>query len=113
MLPMGGGHFAVYMRGSDEKPKVTWPLLRRVLTYARPYWPRIVAMLLLILATTALGLASPLIVRDLIDHALPNHDLNRLVQLAGLLLIIPAANGALNVAQRRLNSVVGEGVIYD
>jgi ATP-binding cassette subfamily B protein len=113
MLPAGGGHFATFIRGTDEKPQVSWRLLRRVLTYARPYWPSIAAMLLLILATTGLGLVSPLIIRQLIDHALPEQNLPQLGQMALLLLLIPAFNGGLNVLQRRLNAAVGEGVIYD
>ncbi len=113
MLTPGGGHFAVFVRGSDEHPKVTWLLLRRVLAYARPYRWRIVAMLLLILATTALGLSTPLIMRDLIDNTLPRADYGRLLTLALLLLFLLALNGGLSVVQRRLNSVVGEGVIYD
>jgi len=97
----------------DEKPKITWPLLLRVLTYARPYRWSLIGMLLLILASTGLSLLSPLILRDLIDKTIPAKDINRLVWLALALLVIPTVNGALSVVQRRLNSRVGEGVIYD
>jgi len=97
----------------DEKPKITWPLLLRVLTYARPYRWSLIGMLLLILASTGLSLLSPLILRDLIDKTIPAKDINRLVWLALALLVIPTINGALSVVQRRLNSRVGEGVIYD
>jgi ATP-binding cassette, subfamily B, bacterial len=97
----------------DERPKVTWALLRRVFTYAQPYRLHIAGMLVLILATTGLTLLTPLILRDLIDNAIPAGDLNRLLWLALALLAIPAANGIMNVVQRRVNSSVGEGVIYD
>ena len=109
----GGGHFMVFAQGTDKRPKVTWALLRRVLAYGRPYRGRIIAMLALILATTGLGLATPLILRDLIDRTLPQGDTRRLVGLALLLLAIPFASGLLNVVQRRLNAAVGEGVIFD
>ena len=62
----------------DEKPKVTWPLLKRVLHYARPYRWQIAGMLLLILTHTGLALLTPLILRDLIDHTIPHGDINRL-----------------------------------
>ena len=100
-------------RQTDEKPAITWPLLRRVLAYALPYRWQIIGMLLLILASTGLSLAVPLILRDLIDRAIPAQDTRRLLTLAGALLLIPALNGAMSVAQRRLNASVGEGVIYD
>ena len=110
MNPHGFGRLA---RQTDEKPAITWPLLRRVLAYALPYRWQIIGMLLLILASTGLSLAVPLILRDLIDNAIPAQDTRRLLTLAGALLLIPAFNGVMSVAQRRLNASVGEGVIYD
>ncbi|MBN1814490.1 MAG: ABC transporter ATP-binding protein [Anaerolineae bacterium] len=97
----------------DEKPEITWQLLKRVLHYAQPYRWLIASLLLLILANTGLMLLTPLILRDLIDNTIPSGNVNRLVLLALALLLIPALNGAINVAQRRVNSRVGEGVIYD
>jgi len=102
-----------YLRLPDEKPQLTWGLLRRVLGYARPYRWQIVGMLSMILVTTGLSLLTPLILRDLIDRTLPARNLPRLMALALALLLIPALTGALNVWQRRLNALVGEGVIYN
>jgi len=101
------------IQSPDERPRVTWALLRRVLTYGRPYRRHISGMLALILTGTGLTLLTPLILRDLIDRAIPAGDLNRLGLLALALLLIPGINGVINVAQRRLNATVGEGVIYD
>mgnify|MGYP000170982400 CR=1 FL=1 len=102
-----------YLSDTGEKPKVTRALIRRVLAYARPYRWQIFGMLLLILLHAGLNLLTPLILRDLIDRTIPARDLNRLIWLALALLFIPAAGGIMNVFQRRLNSWVGEGVIYD
>jgi len=108
----GGGWFQ-YMRSGDEKPKVTRELLLRVLTYARGYWWHIGGMLVTILLTTGLSLVTPLIFREMIDTVLPSKDLNQLAALALALLFLPIADGGIGVVQRRLNSTVGEGVIYD
>ena len=97
----------------DEKPKITRQLLQRVFKYARPYRLLMAAMLFLILASTGLMLLTPLILRDMIDKTIPAGNLPRLVWLSLALLLIPAVNGILNVAQRRVNSRIGEGVIYD
>ncbi|GAP13383.1 ABC-type multidrug transport system, ATPase and permease component [Longilinea arvoryzae] len=97
----------------DEKPKITWPLLKRVLHYARPYRGLILGMLVLILTSTGLSLLTPLILRDLIDKTIPARNTQRLVWLALGLLLIPSLNGFINVVQRRLSARVGEGVIYD
>lgn len=97
----------------DKKPKITRQLLKRVLFYAKPYRWMIVGMLLLILASTALMLLTPLVMRDLIDKTIPTGNIKRLIFLALALLLIPAINSVINVTQRRINSRVGEGVIYD
>jgi ATP-binding cassette subfamily B protein len=110
---MHGGAWFMAMRSGDEKPKVTRELLLRVLTYARPYWWHIGVMLLTILASAGLSLVTPLIFRQLIDNILPNKDVSKLVMFSFALLFVPLLNGVINVAQRKLNATVGEGVIYD
>jgi ATP-binding cassette subfamily B protein len=107
---MGLGRLA---RETDEKPKITRQLLLRVLSYARPYWRRMIAMLVVILASTGIQMLSPLVLRDLIDHTIPAKDIQRLILLALALLLLPLTQGALGVLQRKLNAGVGEGVIYD
>ena len=101
------------LNSPDEKPKVTWFLLKRVLAYAKPYLWLIFGTLLLILANTALSLLHPFILRDLIDRTIPTGNIQRLIWLGVILLLIPALTGLINVVQRRLNSRVGEGVIFD
>jgi ATP-binding cassette, subfamily B, bacterial len=108
----GGGWWS-YLSSPDEKPKVTWSLLKRVLAYSNPYRLKIVGMLVLILISAGLTLLTPLILRDLIDTTIPNRDVSRLILLSFGLLFIPALGGGINVFQRRLNAAVGEGVIYD
>jgi ATP-binding cassette subfamily B protein len=107
----------LYHRGffnmPDERPRVTWRLLRRVATYARPYRWLIAAMLALTLASAGLGLITPLILRDLIDRTLPNKDLHRLLFLFFALLAVPFLNGTLSVIQRQVNARVGEGVVFN
>ncbi|HEX7542114.1 MAG TPA: ABC transporter ATP-binding protein, partial [Anaerolineales bacterium] len=108
-----GGGWGAYMRSGDQKPKVTRELLLRVLNYAKPYWGHIGGMLVTILISTGLSLITPLIFRQMIDKVLPSKNLNQLIVLAVALLFAPILNGLISVVQRRLNSQVGEGVIYD
>lgn len=109
------GGWWTYMNSEEAKPPpVTRALLRRVLGYARPYRLAILGMLAAILATTSLGLLTPLIFRELIDGALqPPGDAARLDLLALGLVAIPLLSSAISVGQRKLNATVGEGVIYD
>jgi ATP-binding cassette, subfamily B, bacterial len=98
---------------TDAKPRVTWSLLKRVFSYAQPYRGRIVVSLVLILTTTALELVTPLIFRDLIDNTLPNRNVERLNLLALGLIMIPLLTSGIGIVLRRINSAIGEGVIYD
>ena len=97
----------------DVKPVLTWPLIRRVLGYARPYRFQLVAILLVITASSGLHLLNPLIFREMIDRTIPAGNLRRLALLAVALLLVALTNGVLSVVNRRLSSTVGEGVIYD
>ncbi len=107
------GAWFQYMRSGDQKPKVTKELLLRVLNYARPYWGQIGGMFVTILIGAGLSLVTPLIFRQMIDRVLPSKNLDQLIVLAVALLLVPILNGGISVIQRRLNSTVGEGVIYD
>ena len=112
---MHSGGWWVYAWGSDQdKGKgVTWPLVKRVLGYARPYWTKIGITLVTILITTGLGLLTPLIFRDLIDNALPKGDVQRLNVLAVGLVLIPIVVSLVGMYTRLLNAEIGEGVIFD
>ncbi len=92
---------------------LTWPLVKRVYKYARPYSSRLAGILLIILATSGLHLLNPLIMRELIDRTIPAGDTRRVILLAVALLVMALLNSGLHVVQRWLSSAVGEGVIRD
>ncbi|MFZ0547625.1 MAG: ABC transporter ATP-binding protein [Candidatus Promineifilaceae bacterium] len=110
----GGGWWA-YLSYDEkaERPKVSRHLLLRVWDFARPYRLQVLGLLVTIFIVTGLSLLPPLLIRDLIDNALPNHDASRLNLLALGMISVPLINGLVGVFQRRLNASVGEGVIYD
>ena len=97
----------------DEKPKVSWQLIRRVLGYARPHRTKIILVLFTILSTSLLGLVTPLLFGKLIDDALPNKNVRLLDALAFGIIAIPLFNGAIAVLQRYLNASIGENVILE
>ena len=114
----GGGGWWRYMMGEQQdRSSLSWPLIKRVLRYARPYRARNALVLATILLIAALGLLPPLLLRDLIDNVLQGGGgeagLARLNQLALALVAAPLLSGALRVLQRRMSAQVGEGIIYD
>ncbi len=112
---MGFSHssWMAYIHSEQKSTHLTWGLMQRVLRYSYPYRWKIIAMLVLILLQACLNLLNPLLLRDLLDHAIPAKDIPGLIRLALGLSFIPVLSGALNVLQRWFNAGVGEGVIYD
>ena len=111
----GGGSVWQFMRWEDpaDRPNFSRAVLKRVGAYAKPYVGRIILMLLTVLGVTGVSLLPPLIMRDLIDPALPNRDAGRLNLLALGMVAVPLINGLLGVFQRYLGSQIGEGIIAD
>jgi ATP-binding cassette, subfamily B, bacterial len=109
----GDWYFRGEESGRELLRKVTWPLLRRVISYARPYVGRTALLLVVILAGTGLGLLTPLLFRQLIDHAIPEANIRQLDLLALALLVIPVTNAILSVIENYLSTRIGSGVIYD
>ncbi|MBC7811481.1 MAG: ABC transporter ATP-binding protein, partial [Burkholderiales bacterium] len=97
----------------SKNRRVTWPLIKRVLNYARPYRTHIIFLMITMVVSTSIGLLNPLILRDLLDNAIPNMDVGRLNLLALGLVAIPIINSAIGIFARRLNSLIGEGVIHN
>src|SRR5690349_16607830 len=91
----GGGNWWAYVRFDEERdrPQISRQLLRRVAQFAQPYRIQIVLMLVGILVGSLLNLLPPLLLRDLIDHALPHAgqpgNLTRLNWLALGMVLLP------------------------
>jgi len=91
-------------------------LLRRVVVLFRPYRRQVIGVGLLILVTAGLGVASPLLVREVFDKALfapGGVQVKLLVELCAAMIAIPALASALGVAQSYLTNLVGQQVMRD
>jgi ATP-binding cassette subfamily B protein len=100
----------------DEKqqaPKIDRALLARVMTYARGYKFELIVVLVTILVISLLSLAPPLLMRSLIDTAIPEGDLTRVTLLGLGMVLVPLINGVVGVAQRWASASMGEGIIFD
>jgi ATP-binding cassette subfamily B protein len=106
--------FGAFMRHDESlTPKVDRELLKRVLSYARPYRKHLVIVLVTIVIITLLSLLPPLVMRQLIDVAIPNEDLQLVTMLGLAMVAVPLINGIVGVLQRRETAYVGEGIIHD
>jgi ATP-binding cassette, subfamily B, bacterial len=94
-------------------PEVRKANLRRIIRLFVPYRRRLGAVLALILLSSALGAASPFLVREIFDEALPEGDTSLLNLLVGGLIAIAIATGVLGVLQTWVSNVVGQRVMHD
>ena len=111
----GGGNWFSFIRYDEEQdqPRISRGLIRRVAGFARPYWRWVMVILLTIMGISLLSLLPPLLIRDLLDTAIPQRLISRLNLLALGMVGVPLINGLLGVAQRYASSSVGEGLIFD
>ena len=86
---------------------------KRVLGYARPYRGRIAAFLAVVVVDAVLVVATPLLLKQIVDDGVVPQNAPLVVRLALIVAALAVADGALTVAQRLYSSRIGEGLIYD
>jgi len=86
---------------------------RRVWAFARPYRVTIAVFLAAILIAALLALVPPLVVRAILDDAIPAGDRALIMWLAGLAVAAALADAGLQILQRWCSASVGEGLIAD
>lgn len=70
-------------------------------------------ILVTIVVVSSLSVVPAMLIRSLIDDALPNKDLRLLTLLGVGMVLVPLFNAAVGVVQRWLTSRVGEGIVFD
>jgi len=103
------------MRYDEEhdRPDIDRALLRRVWSYGRPYLRGLIGILATIFIISGLGVVPPLLIRQLVDDAIPKKDVSQLTMLGLGMILVPLISALVGVAQRWWSSRVGEGIIFD
>lgn len=86
---------------------------RRVWRFARPYRGTIAIFVTAIIVAAILALVPPLVVRAILDTAIPNADRRLIVVLALLAVVAALADAGLQILQRWCSARIGEGLIAD
>ncbi|MGI8730758.1 MAG: ABC transporter transmembrane domain-containing protein, partial [Solirubrobacteraceae bacterium] len=89
------------------------PQTHRIARLFRPYRRRLASVLALIGLSAVLGIASPFLLREVVDDAIPNNDTTLLAWLVGGMVFVAIVTGALGVAQTLLSNRVGQRVMHD
>jgi ATP-binding cassette, subfamily B, bacterial len=116
-MQMGGPPHATFRRAAknelESQAKVDRALVRRVWGFARPYRRRLLLFLVTVTFGALLALAPPLLFKQIIDEAIPDHDRGLVTTLALVALVLALVSTVLDVAQRYWSALVGEGLIFD
>lgn len=86
--------------------------LLRIAALFAPHKARIAAVVLLISASSVIGLAQPFLVRGIIDTALPARNLGLLGWLAGAMVAVAAATAVIGVVQTWMATGMGQQIMH-
>ncbi|KJR49575.1 Lipid A export ATP-binding/permease protein MsbA [Desulfosporosinus sp. I2] len=96
-----------------EMPKVTRKMITRIVSYFIPYWMRMLMVIGTIIVASILGLVPPILIKNIIDKALPEKDLKLLSLFIVISIGVTILLGLLQVAQSYLSIWISKHIIYD
>ncbi|MFF5054879.1 ABC transporter ATP-binding protein [Micromonospora sp. NPDC000663] len=103
------GHRAV---SDEEKAQARQVSLRRIGRLFTPHRPALAAVTAIIVLSSIIAMASPFLLRETIDTALPQGDVTLLVWLVLGMVAVAAVTSALGVVQTWISTQVGQRVMH-
>ncbi|MEO3774598.1 ABC transporter ATP-binding protein [Micromonospora sp. B9E7] len=103
------GHRTV---SAEEKTQARQVSLRRIGRLFTPHRPALAAVIAIIVASSIVAMATPFLLRAVIDRALPQGDVTLLVWLVLGMVAVAAVTSALGVVQTWISTQVGQHVMH-
>ena len=116
---MGGGSRPMGPRGfltEEEKanmPKVDAALIKRILSYLKPYSLQFILVFVTILVSAAVGLLPSIITGRIVDEALVGRDMALLIKLLIAAFCALTASQVIGVLESYINSWISARIIFD
>ena len=98
---------------SVKEQKLKPGTVKRIFSFARPYRTNIIVYLATVVVDAGLVVATPLLLKRLIDDGVIPKDASVVTNLAILVGLIAIADAGFNMLGRYFSSRIGEGLIYD
>ena len=98
---------------SVKQQKLKAGTVKRIFTFAKPYRLSILIFLFTVVIDAALIVATPLLLRQLIDEGVIPKDGALVTRLAIYVGLLAVADAAMSMLGRYFSSRIGEGLIYD
>jgi ATP-binding cassette subfamily B protein len=100
-------------RDGKEKPELKKESLVRIYRYFLPYWKQGAGVILCILLMSGFGLLQPLLIKWVVDTAIPEGNMSLLHLLVIAMIAAAILSGLVSVGNTYLNSLIGQGVMND
>lgn len=113
---MHAGWMALRTLSSDQSvksAKLKPGTLKRIFAYAIPYKSTFVLFLFCLVADALLTIATPLLLRELIDNGVIPKDRAVVTTMAIAVAVLAILTAAVNIVVRWISAKIGEGLIYD
>jgi len=98
---------------SVKNAKLRPGTLKRIFTYAIPYKSTFVLFLFCLIADAVLTVATPLLLRELIDKGVIPKDRAVVTTMAIAVAVLAILTAVINIVVRWISAKIGEGLIYD
>ena len=98
---------------SVKNVKLRSGTLKRIFTYAIPYKSTFLLFLFCLIADAVLTVATPLLLRELIDQGVIPKDRTVVTTMAIAVAVLAILTAFINIIVRWISAKIGEGLIYD
>ena len=115
-MSMHAGWMALRTLSSDQSvksAKLKPGTLKRIFAYAIPYKSTFLLFLFCLIADAFLTIATPLLLRELIDNGVIPKDRAVVTTMAIAVAVLAILTAGVNIVVRWISAKIGEGLIYD
>lgn len=111
-----GGPWSTYRSftrdSSVKKHRVSADVVRRIMSYARPHQAEVIILLVLLVVTSVLSVAQPLLFRRIVDDGITVGDSSVVTWTAVAVALLAFLLAGLGLWSRWLSARIGEGLIF-
>jgi ATP-binding cassette subfamily B protein len=112
----GGGRMGMRSLSRDRnilEHQLKKGTLPRILKFAKHYRPALYFFLSVVVLDAIISSVSPLLLREIIDVGIKHHRADLVIGLAVATAILAVFDAGLQMIERRISAIIGEGLIYD
>ncbi|MBQ6493697.1 MAG: ABC transporter ATP-binding protein [Erysipelotrichaceae bacterium] len=108
-----GGRAYLTEEEKNNAVKVTWPLIKRIFSYLKPYIPQLMLALLAISMSAVLDMYPSILTGRIVDEGLIGRSMPTLVKLIVISFVLKIASNLVGVLQNYMNSWIAQHITYD